>query len=342
LATRAIIIYVHLGSNPSPTLVHMALGASKSMKEASLMLVTDHVENFPGFPGQVIEYSENFRTKQFREFIKKNKELQGISGGYWLYTLERLFVLQHIARNLPKEIPIIHFESDVYSFLNIQDVSELSGFYKGVAVPRIDRNTGIASIVFAPNQQSLINCIATLMNVLTKNPNIKSDMSLLGQGLNLGILEELWSRPGVDDRLNRPRIILDGAELGQYFFGADPLHTGGILQSGFTGQGTRIKFEELEFLLEGIPKSLYIKHLDETIKVGCIHNHAKRVLVNPEDDPATWNRLLREANREVVRVSEIAPLDLIHTRKVSVLNRIRRARKSNENILKYLLKKIIS
>ena len=342
MVTRAIIIYVHLGSNPSPTLVHMARGASKNMKEASLILVTDHVDNFRGFPGQIIEYSENFRSEQFRKFIKKNKELRGISGGYWLYTLERLFALQHVAINLPKEIPIIHFESDVYSFLNIQDVSDLSSYHKGVAIPRIDHNTGIASMLFAPNQKLLNDCIAKLMDVLTKNPNIKSDMSLLGQGLNLGILEELWSRPGVDDKSNRPRIILDGAELGQYFFGADPLHTGGILQSGFTGQGTLIKFEELEFFLKGTPKSLYIKYLDESIKVGCIHNHAKRILINPDDDPATWNRLLQEANREVVRVSEVAPLDLIHTRNVSVLNRIRRARKNNKNFLKFLLRKIIT
>jgi hypothetical protein len=342
LVTRAIIIYVHLGSNPSPTLVHMALGASKSMKEASLMLVTDHVENFGGFPGQIIEYSKSFRTEQFREFIKKNKELQGISGGYWLFTLERLFALQHVAKSLPKDIPIIHFESDVYSFLNIQDISELSNYYKNVAVPRIDKNTGIASIVYAPNQELLITCMDNLMDVLTENPSIKSDMTLLGQGLNLGVLEELRSRPDFDDRLNQPRIILDGAELGQYFFGVDPLHTGGILQTGFTGQGTQIKFDELKFILQGKPKSLYIKHLAETVKVGCIHNHAKRILINPEDDPATWNRLLREANHEVARISEIAPLDLIHTKKVSVLNRIRRARKSNENFLKYLLKKIIN
>jgi hypothetical protein len=143
------------------------------MKEASLLLVTDHVRNFDGFPGEVIEYSERFRSKQFRGFIQRNKELKGISGGYWLFTLERLFALQHIAKSLPKDVPIIHLESDVYSFLEIEDVAALSSYYKGVAVPRIDKDNGIASILFARNQESLLKCMADLLGVLAGNPNIK-------------------------------------------------------------------------------------------------------------------------------------------------------------------------
>lgn len=340
MSTKAIFVYVHLGTNPAPTLVSMAIGASKCMEEVSLVLVTDHAEKFTDFPGEIMEYSNLFRPKQFQVFMKNNKELEGISGGYWLYTLERFFALKQIAETLPKEIPVLHFESDVYSFLNGQDISELSNFYQGVAVPRIDQNTGIASIMFAPNQEKLTNCMTELLSVLSENPSIKSDMALLGRALNLGIIEELWSRPGTLLRENQPKIILDGAELGQYFFGADPLHTGGKLQTGFIGNGTELKFDEMKFSLEGTPKSLYVEYLNEKTKVGCIHNHAKRILTNPDDDPQTWIQLLKEANRETPRIVEVAPTDLIHTKKVSILNRLRRAKKNNKNLVKYIIKKI--
>ncbi len=340
METRAIIIYVHLGSNPSPTLVNMALSASKNMKEASLILITDHAEKFPNFPGEIIEYSTKHRTREFRTFVQRNKELEGISGGYWLFALERLFAMQPAIKSLPKDVPIIHFESDVYSFLDIRDVSELSRYYKGVAVPRIDENTGIASVLFAQNQESLEGALSSLLEVLAGNPNIKSDMHLLGQGLNLGILEELWSIPNPNARLGRPPILLDGAEIGQYFFGADPLHTGGVLKTGFTTPGSRIKFDEVKFSLSESPKSLYVNTGIEMFKIGCLHNHAKRILETPENDSETWERFLQEANGTMPRNSAIAPPDLIHTKKVSFLNRFRRARNMNKNLLKYIIEKI--
>jgi hypothetical protein len=340
LDTSAIIIYVHLGFNPAPTLVNMALSASKNMKEASLILITDHPENFSTFPGEIIEFSTKHRTKEIRAFVQRNKELKSISGGYWLFALERLFAMRPIAKGLPKDVPIIHFESDVYSFLNIRDVSELSRYYKGVAVPRIDANTGIASVLFARNQESLERALSNLLEVLAGNPDIKSDMHLLGQGLNLGILEELWSTPNPSTRLGRPPILLDGAEIGQYFFGADPLHTGGVLKTGFITPGSQIKFDEMKFSLTESPKSLYVNTGIEMFKIGCLHNHAKRNLETPENDSETWDRFLQEANGTMPRITEIAPPDLIHTKRVSLLNRFRRARNMNKNLLKYIVEKI--
>lgn len=338
--SRVIIIYVHLGSNPAPTLVNMAHIASKNMKQASLILITDHVENFLHFPGQVVKYSTKFRSKEFREFINRNRELKGISGGYWLFTLERLFAMQHILMSLPQNVPIIHFESDVYSFLDVEDVSELLRYYRGVSVPRIDRETGIASVLFASNQESLGKALTKLLRVLAGNTDIKSDMHLLGQGLNLGILEELWSTPNPSTRLGRPPILLDGAEIGQYFFGADPLHTGGVLKTGFITPGSQIKFDEVKFLLTESPKSLYVNTGIEMFKIGCLHNHAKRILETPENDSETWDRFLQEANGTMPRITEKAPPDLIHTKRVSLLNRFRRARNMNKNLLKYLIEKI--
>lgn len=312
------IIFVHLGTNPAPTLVHAAKFATTYNPNAQLYLITDYPYIHESFPGQILEYSHSMRDPKFTKFVRKNKDLQNISGGYWLYTTERLFALKWATTSLNPRTTILHFESDVLSFMQSKDVQFLKETFRKTAIPSIGSDLGIASTLFSPNMNSLYENIEELLEIFLNSKSRLNDMQLLGLGLKQGILEELPSVPNKGHQ-----FLFDGAAIGQYILGLDPIHADGMYLSGFQEPDFPVKLSEFQYQFEGNIPTITLHYEGKKHKLLTLHNHSKRLLGLPIEDE-TWSVLLSEANGLAERQSVPAPQLHIHDKKVRLIDRIRR------------------
>lgn len=306
----------------------MAIIAKHYLSEAELVLITDQLHLWQDFPGKVIEYKRIHRSAEFQRFVRRNRELEGMAGGYWLYTLERLFALRLLASTSTPGVPIIHLESDVYSLLDSDALALLSKKINKTSVPRFSKTRGIASIVFSPNSEQLIADLLVLENILIRDKGLYNDMDLLGAGLNQGVLTELPTIPekSIDG------LIFDAAAIGQYLFGIDPLHTNGGINTGYINPDYDFDIQEGDF--SAIPNQhssddyRLIWRVDyQSIRILNLHIHSKLKppLVRPTD--SIWNQVISSANTGISVSLGSGIRDEIHVKHVGILNKIRFARK---------------
>jgi hypothetical protein len=213
------------------------------------------------------------------------------------------------------------------------------------AVPRYSEVRGIGSILFSPNLERLLLDLDLLESLLAENPKLDNDMDLLGIALNRGIIEELPSRI---EKLRskaagkQPKNIFDGLALGQYLFGQDPLHTGGHKVTGYKNPDFDFNFDNCQFELRadshGELNQLYLITSRDTFRIANLHLHSKTIIDIPSRAVEEWARILISANSGIPLYSEEFNLDLIHSIKVSPINKFRRARKVG--YVKYLKRAI--
>jgi hypothetical protein len=325
-----IVAFVHLGSNPSPTLNWYAGICSDSLRNSDVVLISDHPELHGNFPGQVISVRDAKVRTGITEFIKSNKAYRSISGGYWRYTTERLFVLTELLKHFNSDRPVVHIESDV--LINSDEQMLISAVQKiqKTSTVRYSRDSGIASILLSPSLSQLQIDLEGLERVLISKPNTYSDMSLLGEALNEGILAELPRYPELEwvevDRPSRFRIF-DGAAIGQYLFGLDPIHTGNRQISGYLNPNFDFPLDECSWSIEryegNLKQQVVVTYEDLHLIPLCIHVHSKLLIEQPNLENPEWQRFINEANGTIAR--EPGPLqeNSIHLGKISLLNRIR-------------------
>ena len=330
----ANVVFVQLGENPAPTLLNMAKVAKSYLPKSRLILVTDLPEKWRNFPGEVFNYGFDSRSEVLKALVKRHAELNGIAGGYWLYTLERIFVLKSLADMISQDEAILHFESDVFSFVDEALLSELIKKIGKTAVPRYSEARGIGSILFSPSLDRLLKDLDSLESLLTENPKLDNDMDLLGIALNRGILAELPSRiEKISPKAGAgvPTSIYDGFALGQYLFGRDPLHTGGRKVTGYKNPDFDFNFNDCHFELrlnsQGERNDLYLVTGSDIFRIANLHLHSKTVIDIPTQALEEWNKVLVSANSGIPLFSEEHHLDLIHSIKISPINKVRRARK---------------
>jgi len=326
------IVFVHLGKNPAPTLVRMAEVSKSYFQEADFILITDNPTDWPQFPGRVIAYSKEQRSTRFNEFSQRHPELEGISGGYWLYTTERVFCLSILANCLSPNQPIIHLESDVYSTMDIELFeSFLSQSEIGTWVPRYSASRGIGSTIISTSMNRLTEDLLALEELITSTPRIDNDMDLLGEALNLGILKELPTTiNNLEECGKKTNVLFDALAVGQYIFGQDPLHTDGIRVSGYRNPESEFEFDDIEFFLDFSKSPLgrvAVKRRGQEFQIATLHLHSKVTPNVINRDLAYWLEVINAANSGVKTYSEYIYVDVIHSQKISILNRIRRARK---------------
>jgi len=309
----ATLIYVALGPNPAPTLNLFASYALEKLPGASAVLVTDRVEHWEAsFPGSVISYSDSDRNPAIVLAESREVSRRFVANGYWVRTLERIFALQKACEYIRHERPVIHFESDCFSQVTPEVLSELESRCRGTAVPSDAPSSGCASILFAPSRGSLIKGIEALADILGQQSSWISDMELLGLGIRSGVLEELPTRPergwpirhfSEDGEATPSTLIFDASALGLYLFGKDPLHTEGKIMGGYQ----HVRFEhdisswqwdiqpskapnDGDFLIE-----LTAGEFGHVVPAN-LHVHSKELLPALKKSSDFWNRLVREAN----------------------------------------------
>ena len=322
------IVFVHLGKNKPPILNDMASAAGKMSPETEILLLTDCPKDHEEFPGRVLFYDKNTRSKDLRQFIRKNRELEGVAGGYWLFSLERLLALKALEQFVPLQTPIIHFESDVLSLMDSKTIVEICGKARRISVPRFSDRLGIGSVLVSPSVARLIEDLSMLEEVLISNSEVRDDMHLLGHALNANLIDELPSKP-LDSQFNvvNPlnNQIFDGAAIGQYLFGRDPIHNGGIRVTGYLDPNFGVDLRSFQFELSFVGSTnlgeLYLTNKEMRLKILNLHIHSKDQAEVINENSESWKRVIDAANKGYQLKSDSLVPDLIHNR-IRIVRRI--------------------
>lgn len=328
-----LIVYVQLGGNPSPTLRHYSKINSRSMPNSKSVLITDDPTEHIDFPGDVISYSGESSFPGFIEYTKNNRAYSNVAGGYWRFTMERLFALKILAKEYALECPILHVESDVLLLLDNATLEKMKQEIKITSVPRYSSSDGIASILFAPSISQMVQDLLKLDSILAENLNVSSDMELLGLGLEQSAFGELPSQPrdalsvNASEDQSTVHVVFDGAAYGQYLFGQDPVHTSNRVISGYLNPHFRLNLSQAHWSLakRGNLQRPSFSWENRVYEVLNIHMHSK-LIVDPSSS-SMWDNILDEANGLSIRTTGPLVEDLIHTIPSSYIDRFRLIRR---------------
>jgi hypothetical protein len=331
---RASVVYVHLGQNPAPTLIPFSRLVNSQLSDVDLYLITDFPTNWKEFPGTIIEYNKKLRTKEFNTYAKKFRVYEKISGGYWLFAVERLFAIHLLNKHING--PVIHLESDVYPILSPELIETLYTRVHKVAVPRYSGNRGIASILYIKSLEDYLEVLNQLLLILNLNAKtLLSDMDLLGVALNKKILEELPTYPSDSWEVNFNgefrRIIFDAAALGQYLFGQDPFHTDGFRISGYKNPDFKIDLSNYTWNLA----KDFTRHTSLNFEISGkmfypvnLHIHSKELLPPLDLNNTRWVRAIEEGNGQIERLRSAKVLNTIHSKPIEFSTRLRLAKRT--------------
>jgi hypothetical protein len=338
------LVYVHLGQNPAPTLQKFAENISGLFPESQCILVTDQPKNWTLFPGVVLDYKRDKRQTGIKKFLSNHREYEEISSGYWLFTLERFFALERVRDYIKSDIPIIHLESDVAIYLSESILNSISSKLKRTSLPRFSSDYGVGSCVYFPDSEHIKDFIELINTELHAEKAIENDMQLLGCLLNKELVDELPSgrmtNSEIQINLGEYHLIFDGAALGQYLLGQDPLHTGNRRISGYRNPSfPTVLSDEVWEIVENDNKEFLSYRAGEQKKlVVALHVHAKVPLTKISSADIAWARMIKEANHVVEREwGDLTP-DLIHSQKISVTNRVRIAKR--HGLVKTIIRKV--
>lgn len=328
------VVFVHIGENPTPTLFNAAEIAGKSLPEAEIILISDQPKLLKDFPGTSFQFNPDLVQPFVRRFVFRNRELKNIAGGYWMNTILRLFALIQIAQINPDEA-IIHLESDVYLYATKDEFIRYQFAQDFISYPRLSPTRGIASILYSPNLTTLEGFLKNLKRILIENNRITNDMDLLGSALNMALAKELNSVPGVDGESTERNLIFDGAALGQYLLGVDPVHTLGLVVAGYQNSDYPIDLSKTRWSIPK-PGKIVISYMEKTYQVMSIHAHSKEILGIPDINNLRWKQIMSEANLEVPRETHMRDFEDIYHGIPSLGDRFRIAHK--KGFLKHLRK----
>jgi hypothetical protein len=334
------VVFVHIGENPTPTLYSAAEVAKLALPDAEIFLISDQKRLLKSFSGTGIEFNTEAIQPFLSHFIKKNKELKNLAGGYWLNTLMRLFALNQVAQLNPLE-PILHLESDVYLYAQQNELQKFEFSQDLVSYPRLSGSRGVASILYSPNSETLLNFLRKLSAILIENQSIVNDMDLLGFALNADVAMELPSTPHSQEERGTTRYIFDGAALGQYLLGIDPIHTNGSVTSGYQNADYKFDISSFKWSIPQLGK-LIITIQNKDYQILNLHAHSKEILGIPDPTNLRWKQILHEANGEQPREVLSRKTINFHIMKPSFRDRIRIGRKAGFFFysMKYLNRKI--
>ena len=314
------IVFVHLGDNPSPTLIPFAKFALKNNPESEIFLITDSEHRWGDFPGRLI-VSKTRNKRATKHLTQGSRYIEKIAGGYWVRTYERLFALSNLYGNIDTNLPIIHIESDVL----LQDSRILREALKPhieneIAVPRVSEDLGIASILYSRNVECLINGLKKLEILGRSYPEIcTNDMKLLGLALNKNVVGELptWVNSRLGNSFSKKQYLFDGAAIGQYLFGRDPIHTDNVRISGYENPALPVRPSDLAWSLE--QNTICASDGETEYYFANLHIHSKEIVDHPTIDNKRWLEILEEANGVNPRRPSELIKEEIHSRGYSPL-----------------------
>ena len=223
------LIFIYLGKK-IPEYARASILLAQKFSGLEVVLLAD---SNPGLDVKVVQPNSFYDATDFEKLARSRSIPNNFRQGFWLKTLERIFVLEQYMK-FTKSEKVLHAELDQILFRNDTLISKLVKLDKsGIFFPYHTSGEPIASVLFCNDLSSL----SSLTDFAKTDSNYQSDMQLLGGWSKQNpkkcfILPTLATELLVSEfKLETDSLILgrsdlsgitDGAQLGQWVAGVDP------------------------------------------------------------------------------------------------------------------------
>lgn len=304
-STRTIVaVFVHLGENLPNELIRNAENLISLNPNVKVLLLTDSTEKL--FPGETVVVDNGQLRRMITPYLERFPEIKEREDGYWEKTLTRLLALDSLKNSIDANSVVFHLESDVHMALPFDLITPIILSEYKTSVPLYPKlgNKGIGSIIYFPDVPTISKFINHLTALINSSKQILSDMELLGYALENNWAVELTSVPGGKDQMtskyNYDFLLFDGAAIGQYLHGVNPIHTSGTIVSGYINPYAQINLSDVKWEISNFPGSKYptikLIYMDNYYYVANIHVHSKELLSKISSTSIEWQRIVYEAN----------------------------------------------
>lgn len=233
------IVFSHHGTVLPKYLYLNLQRTAKIFPEHKVWLITDSVSTSSCPKGiNILRSKPNFRTEEIEKLLEHPKDFRA---NFWLHAITRFDSLNQALLELKS--PLIHFESDIIMSRDFPFES-FSNINKGIAFPVVSRERGVASTIYFADQSTAELLVELSLSSVRNNPKT-SDMLILREFYDkhpdlttiLPIAPfhcpdyKMEMEPNLRTKIDTGAQlfggIIDGHDLGVYFFGTDPRNARG-------------------------------------------------------------------------------------------------------------------
>ena len=225
------IVFVHIGDELpryAPIAIQQALMFNPNTP--IYMISSERALTHLQLPVHKIAYEMLAPSQEHSDYRARYPHL-----GYWRYVVERFFYLDEFLQQYELE-HVVHLENDVMTYFELdQMIPVFDRCYSSVGGTFLNDGEGVPGIVYIPNKESLHSLMPFFAELASKG---HSDMRIFGQLRQKKMVQDLPIIPAnypKEHRMNASNperfaehvdafdSIFDGAALGQYLGGVDPL-----------------------------------------------------------------------------------------------------------------------
>jgi len=234
------------------------------------------------------------KSKKHDLFLKHTTLDKKFRGGFWQFAVERFFFLEEVIQMFQLK-NIFHLENDVLLYCDLKKITKIiddsnfeiaatfdndnrciPGFmffknhhYLSELTKFISINSGVTDMEIIPKFNDLYDCI-TYFPVIPDNYENELK-SLSGQTTN-----RRWK---YFEHYTKFQSVFDGAAIGQFLGGIDPIHRSGDT-SGFINESALFNVSDFTFSWNKDEKGRNIPYLiykDEKARINNLHIHCKNL-----------------------------------------------------------------
>lgn len=277
------MVFIWLGRK-FPSYARFALQLNSGRIRNPLVLVSD-IEPPPDVLRLVRwvklgDFYESSYFTHFREFSNLDEEFRD---GFWLKTVERMFVLEQLSGHL-ELTEFFSAELDVLLFPLDRMVKELRDQSPGLYAPREGRTYAVFSLFYV----SLPSAVRDFCDFAVLNADLGVEMTILAAfqdapnspAFALPTGSHLLNENNFHERNLQPTDIggvVDGIALGMWIFGADPRNSSRpVYNKSLATLPEPLDASQWEFKLDG--NDLFVGKRDQTLgmhRIYALHVHSK-------------------------------------------------------------------
>jgi hypothetical protein len=290
------LVFVHLGSARPLHLKPNIIRLKSLFPEVQINLIVDQfsLKNFKDLENvNIYNYEPDSAVEELFNFSKNNLDFRN---GFWRYSLERIFAITDLHRNIP-DVKLLHLESDVlilpnFPFLKFESIDTL-------AWCKFNETKDVASLLFTPTFTESRWLTEIIKNEMELNASI-TDMKALSL-ISKKYSEKIKILPSLPNK-NKSKLInhnsknllgdisflsdnfdefdgiFDSAPIGMWLLGQDPRnHFGKLIlhDDSFISSGD--SFVNPSRVVYDMNENGHIFIKDESLKypLYCLHVHSK-------------------------------------------------------------------